>query len=181
MEKELSKPFAAGKGFDALKKHIMLGHMRNLVMCGTVLLLSACSALQPAPDQGEVSGEARDEGVTTDILVRPRARPASLAPIAVQEPVENDVPQAPDAAGNGSLGTTIASLGNPAEAGLWLKTPLVGQERAGRVVFPQTGKTVSVTLIPLEGPKTGGSQLSLSAMQAIGAPLTELPTIEVFL
>ena len=79
----------------------------------------------------------------------------------------------------GALGTTVASLGNPAEPGLWLKTPLVNREQQGQVRFPQTGQSAEVTLIPLDGPVTAGSQLSLAAMQAIGAPLTGLPTIEV--
>ena len=39
---------------------------------------------------------------------------------------------------------------------------------------------ISFQLIPIEGPATGGSRISLSAMRLIGAPLTDLPTLEVY-
>ena len=43
-----------------------------------------------------------------------------------------------------------------------------------------TGKSANVDLIPLGGPASGGSQVSLPALQALGASLTDLPTIEVW-
>lgn len=141
-------------------------------------MLCACG-VQPSPSVApEVAGEGRVAGVTTDILVRPRARPEGFEIAAAPKTVE---PAVEPNATNGSLGMTVASLGNPAEDGLWLKTPLVASETIGRVVYPATGKTVSVTLIPLDGPPTAGSQLSLSAMQGLGAGLADLPTVEVFL
>ncbi|WP_415402549.1 hypothetical protein [Tateyamaria sp. SN3-11] len=79
----------------------------------------------------------------------------------------------------GTLGRTVASLGNAAEPGLWLKTPLVSAEQSGQVYYPETGKTVAVTLIPIDGPASAGSRLSLAAMQALGAPLTGLPEVDV--
>ncbi|WP_223424900.1 hypothetical protein [Tateyamaria pelophila] len=79
----------------------------------------------------------------------------------------------------GPLGRTVASLGDAAEPGLWLKTPLVAVEGPGRVTYPATGRNTSVTLIPIDGPATAGSRLSLQAMQALGASLTGLPEIEV--
>ncbi|QBF31316.1 hypothetical protein [Thalassococcus sp. S3] len=82
------------------------------------------------------------------------------------------------AAGGSALGMTVASLGNPAESGFWLKTPLVQQESAGRVEY--NGQSVQVTLQPLGGPATAGSQMSLSAMRQIGAPLTDLVEVSVF-
>ncbi|MEL6465367.1 MAG: hypothetical protein AAFQ58_10405 [Pseudomonadota bacterium] len=90
-------------------------------------------------------------------------------------------PLAPDPeVSTGTLGRTVASLGNAAEPGLWLKTPLVSVEQPGRVYFPDTNTTVDVTLIPIDGPETAGSRLSLAAMQALGAPLTGLPEVDVF-
>lgn len=80
----------------------------------------------------------------------------------------------------GTLGRTIASLGDAAQPGLWLKTPLVSAEQPGRVYYAQTNTTVDVTLIPIDGPDTAGSRLSLAAMQALGAPLTGLPEVDVF-
>lgn len=76
-----------------------------------------------------------------------------------------------------SLGQVVGSLGSVAEAGFWLKTPLVTQERPGRVVVVRTGKGVNVTLRPDSG---GGHRLSLSAMRALEEPLAGLPDIEVF-
>jgi hypothetical protein len=74
----------------------------------------------------------------------------------------------------------VASLGNAGEPGLWLKTPLVSAQRQARVHFPKTGQSVAVTLIPIEGPDTAGSRISLAAMQALGAPLTDLIELDVF-
>jgi len=78
------------------------------------------------------------------------------------------------------LGTTVASLGNPAVPGFWLETPLVSENTPGRVVYPATGTSVSLDLIPIEGPKTGGSRISLAAMRLLGAPLTGLPELVVY-
>ena len=79
------------------------------------------------------------------------------------------------------LGTTIVSLGSPTEPGLWLKTPLVKEEGRGRVTNRANGKSSLVTLIPIEGPETGGSRLSLAAMRLIEASLTDLTEVEVAL
>jgi hypothetical protein len=82
--------------------------------------------------------------------------------------------------GETRLGTTVASLGEVAEAGFWLKTPLVSARSKGRVFFPATGKSAQVDLIPIDGPESAGSRISLAAMRLIEAPLTDLPTVEVF-
>ena len=163
---------------------------------GLLGLLGACglTGAGQAPE-GEVSGESRVGGITTDVTVRPRARPVDLvnrvadafAPEGARTAEAFDTISAEEraaaTAGNAQgpeLGSTVASLGYPAETGLWIKTPLVTREGPGRVRYPANGKSVAVTLIPLDGPKTAGSRLSLSAMQALGAPLTDLPTVEVF-
>ncbi|MTH64334.1 hypothetical protein [Paracoccus shanxieyensis] len=83
-------------------------------------------------------------------------------------------------AGGQRLGTTVASLGDPSQAGFWMKTPLVSSEIAGRVVNPATGKSANLRLIPLGGPASGGSQVSLPALQLLGVSLTDLPTLEVY-
>ena len=82
--------------------------------------------------------------------------------------------------GEQRLGTTIASLGDPSQPGFWIKTPLVGSEADGRIVNPANGKSAKVRLIPLGGPASGGSQVSLAALQLIGVSLTDLPMIEVY-
>lgn len=81
-------------------------------------------------------------------------------------------------AGDAPLGKTIASLGPPAEPGIWLKTPLVTSLAAGRAEYQ--GKTINVELRPSGGAAGSGSQMSLAAMRLIGAPLTALPEITVF-
>ncbi len=87
-------------------------------------------------------------------------------------------PAAPDRASR-SLGTTVVSLGSPSEPGFWLKTPLVQTRALGRVAHGANGKSVAVTLIPIDGPATGGSRLSLPAMRLIGALLADLTEVEV--
>jgi hypothetical protein len=82
--------------------------------------------------------------------------------------------------GGRDLGLTIASLGAAGEPGFWLKTPLVTEPGKGRVVYPVTGKEVQVDLIPIGGPKTAGSRMSLAALRVIDAPLAGLPELRVF-
>lgn len=88
---------------------------------------------------------------------------------------------APPQTPNKDLGTTIVSLGSPTEPGLWLKTPLVQAEAQGRVTNPANGKSSVVTLIPLEGPATAGSRMSLPALRLIEASLTDLTEVKVSL
>jgi hypothetical protein len=77
----------------------------------------------------------------------------------------------------GALGETIATL-DATSSGVWLKTPLVSVQQPGTIVFGATRLTV--TLIPIEGPATAGSLISLEAMRSIGAPLTGFPELQVF-
>ena len=79
------------------------------------------------------------------------------------------------------LGRSITSLGTPTEAGFWIKTPLAEARAKGRVSHPETGASVQVDLIPLEGEKTGGSRISLAAMRLLGVALTDLPELDIYL
>ena len=83
----------------------------------------------------------------------------------------------PDAAEE-RLGTTVVSLGSPADPGLWLETPLASEERPGRIVLGEEG--VLVTLRPSGGAPGSGSRISLPAMRLLKVSLTDLPTVEVF-
>ena len=94
--------------------------------------------------------------------------------VAVQAAAEP--PETPEEA----LGTTIATLGDPAEPGLWLATPLVSETRPGRLALADTGQSVLVELRPIEGPPTGGSRISLPAIRLLGVSLASLPKLEVF-
>ena len=104
-------------------------------------------------------------GVATSELrpiVLPEGAPTVAEPVAGQ---------------SGLLGVTVASLGTPAETGLWLKTPLVKAQQTGSVAY--NGKTARVLLIPIVGEATAGSRMSLQAFQALGAPLTDLVSVKV--
>ena len=68
----------------------------------------------------------------------------------------------------------------PAAKGGRLGTPLVKAAGKGRIVNPANGKSVNVDLIPLGGPASAGSQVSLPALTTLGIGLTDLPTVEVF-
>lgn len=88
---------------------------------------------------------------------------------------------APAASAGKVLGKTIASLGSATEPGLWLKTPLVTEKTEGRVTNLSNGKSSLVTLIPIDGPKTAGSRMSLSALRLIEGSLADLTEVEVSL
>jgi len=146
--------------------------------------LAGCAAFKSAP-----SGPVTDENAG---IAEPQvqqidpgaARPPDAARTADEFDTTSDAQKteaqnAPSGAER-ALGKTIASLGSPSEAGFWLKTPLINANGPGRVVYSQTGKSVQVTLVPLPGPDTAGSQLSLAAFRVIGAPLTALPEVQVF-
>lgn len=130
-----------------------------------VLLVPGCAVMDRV-----LPGRGADTPVSAaqtpdEATPRPQARPDASARLPV--PVAG-----------GRLGTTVAALGDPTQPGLWLRTPLVGTERPGVVRYG--GQSVAVTLVPLPDAAPGaGSQLSLQAMRALGAPLTELVEIGV--
>ncbi|QBY02803.1 hypothetical protein E2K80_14280 [Rhodophyticola sp. CCM32] len=122
-----------------------------------VLGLSACA---DGLFQGGVSGPSIESG----------ADPVPDIPVAETSAV-------PDP-GRDRAGETIASLGDPGDPGLWLRTPLVSSEQQG-LVTAQNGASVQLTLIPIAGDPGAGSQISLAAMQALNVPLTDLVTLTV--
>ena len=155
--------------------------MKKLSLPLIALLLSSCGELfgpgflQPGPD-------------TTHPVARPADGPAAPPPNArtvedfdTTTDAERAEAVAPETAGGGnSLGTTIASLGDASKPGFWMETPLVSAPTKGRVEYKATGKSVNVDLIPIDGPATGGSRISLAAIRLLGAPLTGLPELVVF-
>ncbi|MCH2075338.1 MAG: hypothetical protein MK180_00430 [Rhodobacteraceae bacterium] len=74
---------------------------------------------------------------------------------------------------------TLVTLGNAAEPGLWVKTPLVSTQGQGRVTAVESGRSIEVTLIPIDGPATAGSRASLAALQALGLPLTAVSPLRI--
>lgn len=140
--------------------------LSRLTLLLPALALAACAQGALAPATPTVVPAVKT-GPTVDgqpVVVVPKGTPV----VAVATPVK------------GKIGTTVASLGDAAQGGMWLKTPLVKGAGQGRVVDAATGKSVAVQLIPLAGPVTGGSQISLKAMQALGVGLTEMPKLTVY-
>ena len=76
---------------------------------------------------------------------------------------------------------TVAGLGDPARAGMWMETPLVSRQRPARIVVSRSARAAHVTLIPAGGAPSAGSRLSLEAMRVLGLPLTELVELDVYL
>jgi hypothetical protein len=179
--------------------------MKNLMMISaSAALLTGCTTVSGVADRFGLS--KKPEAVTTGELQAPadpfiKAEPAVsetvLAPSTVA-PVPSAAAQtaealdtttaeqrvAASAAVQGpsrTLGKTVVSLGSPTEPGLWIKTPLVKAEAQGRVTNPSNGKSSLVTLIPIDGPTTGGSRMSLPALRLIEASLTDLTEVEVAL
>ncbi len=147
------------------------------------LVLTGCSSDSLPFGRGSATATATEALADTP---RPEPRPAALRPPAGARTVdqfdtttaEQRAAAAAPVATSRELGTTIASLGNPAEPGFWLKTPLVTSEAPGRVVLGDA--SANVDLIP-SGTATGsGSQLSLAAFRLLEVPLTSLPEITVF-
>ncbi|MCH2164670.1 MAG: hypothetical protein MK098_08455 [Marinovum sp.] len=168
--------------------------MRQIVIVFLVLNLAGCAQLGTA-NLTERGGAGETDALApynADDLRRPKSRPATLnaAPppsATARTPEALDTTsqearaaaaKAPTASSERALGLTVATLGDPTDPGFWLKTPLVQQEQAGRVAYK--GNFAALTLRPINGPSTAGSQLSLPAMRLIGAPLTGLLEIQVF-
>lgn len=158
-----------------------------------VLGLAACTQTplqQALPDEaakgasdGQTRPQARPDGVASAALTRPPPAAArteeEFDTTTVEERAEAAaVPADPDA--ERFLGNSVASLGDPTKPGFWIETPLVDSLSQGRVRYPATGLSAQVELRPIDGPETAGSRLSLPAMRLIEAPLTELPTVEIY-
>ena len=153
-----------------------------------ICALTGCALIQPTasgPDAGAVNSSGqlrpleRPSALNTDVAAVPTAA-RTVEEFDTTTSEQRNEAVAAAAGAEISLGQSVASLGSPSEPGFWLKTPLVSAVSKGRVVYPGTGKSVAVDLIPISGPKTAGSRMSLSAMRLIGAPLTGLPDVQVF-
>ncbi len=161
------------------------------------LFISGCSQLSGRPQQSVAADEP--DRSASNMVARPRARPSdgpAIRPLlgAIPESAHTaeqfDTTTAEERAvalGKATggirerlLGKTIASLGDPTEGGFWLKTPLVDKPVVGHIKISANGRSVQVDLIPIDGPKTGGSRISLAAIRALGTPLTGLPELVVY-
>ena len=159
------------------------------VSCG----VSGCSGVMERVGLGPKSGPAEapvvalEPEVSETVLAPETAAPPPPAGATTAEALDTTTAAqraaatAPAKAPTQDLGTTVVSLGSATEPGLWLKTPLVQAEAQGRVTNPANGKSSIVTLIPIDGPKTSGSRMSLAALRLIEASLTDLTEVSVAL
>ncbi|WP_116082550.1 D-galactarate dehydratase [Tropicimonas sp. IMCC34011] len=139
------------------------------------------SVTAAAPDQPPASEEQGTSVGAGTAAAPPPARATTVDEFDTTSEEERAAAKAPPEAeesGSSSLGTTIASLGDPTEPGFWLETPLVSGVRQGRIEYQ--GESVKVELRPSGGESGSGSRISLPAMRLIGAGLTDLPEIAVF-
>ncbi len=81
--------------------------------------------------------------------------------------------------GESSLGSSVASLGDPTRGGFWVRTALVTAPVKGRVVNRQSGASVQVDLLPMTK-AADGAQMSLAAMRLLTPSLTDLPDVMLF-
>jgi hypothetical protein len=193
------RPIAGQATIRLLKQHVWTGSymfMKHyIIICALGLGLSACGTITDrlglarpgAAGEAATTAAAMPEAVKIEQTVLdpvtsappppPAARTAEALDTTTAE--QRAAAVAPVAAGARVLGTTVVSLGSATEPGLWMKTPLVKTEMQGRVTNPATGKSSTVMLIPIDGPATAGSRMSLSALRLIGASLTDLTSVEV--
>jgi hypothetical protein len=79
--------------------------------------------------------------------------------------------------GGRSLGTVVATLGDPSQPGFWVETDLVSAPTTGRITLVSGAQSVEVELRPIAG---GSARVSLAAWRLLEVPLTDLAEIELF-
>lgn len=157
--------------------------LTRLALLIPVLALGACAQVMTGTPSATPAAAPRPTAAPAPTQTAPRPRPvarATPAQMNTTSAAQRAEAAARPASAETRLGSTIASLGDPTQPGFWAKTPLVSATTQGRLVNPANGKSAKVELIPLPGPKTAGSQVSLPALQLLGVALTDLPRLDVF-
>lgn len=146
-------------------------------------LLAGCAQIGLPPHKGAPAAPA---SASAPALAPAVVAPAPPRAARTAEQFDTTTPQeraaaaARGTAGGALLGETVASLGNPAEPGFWLLTPLVTTPATGRVVSVTTGQAAEVELRPSGGAEGAGSELSLAAFRLLGVSLTDLAVLRVY-
>jgi hypothetical protein len=153
--------------------------MMKPVALVAVLALSLPGCALP---NGKTAAPPEEPGMATEIAPPVETRPLetmgagqSVAALDTTSEAEKKAALAAPAPGGGELGRAVVALGSPADPGLWVQTSLVGAVTKGRIVAPN-GQSLAVELRP----GTGAALMSLSAYQALGIGLTELPEMAIF-
>ena len=145
--------------------------MRMTILSLTsISLLAACDGIQL--NSSILDGQSAPPAVAPQ---DPVLQPAPGIDVAEADPAAPAGASAPSFRGSA---TTVASLGDPSVPGMWMETPLVAAEQQALIRTSRNTQAV-VTLKPIPGAESGGSRLSISAMRALGLPLTELAEVQV--
>lgn len=149
----------------------MMGTGAKILTCIAFLALAGCAGTSGTGTNSTATGGAAPPDTATTVEEFDTSTDAEkLAATTVGRASEQER----------EIGHTIASLGNPTVPGFWLETPLISEPAKGRVMNPATNKSVAVQLLPIAGPETAGSRVSLSAIRLLGAPLVGLVDLVVF-
>jgi hypothetical protein len=157
-------------------------HVIPLAGMALLLVLSGCVEV-PEPEPEVVVPASVEEPVTLDPTPPPPPPPSANTAAEFDTTSEEDraaALAAPEPAGEQALGTTLATLGSPADPGIWMETPLVTEVVMGRVEVVATGKSVALELRPSGGAPGSGSEISLPAMRLLEVPLTAIQELAVF-
>jgi hypothetical protein len=166
--------------------------IKHILSASLILTLSACGGQFSNPFEGLMKKPEPTEATVEEPLSAlnvPEEQVVETTPVDVgaggqsADALDQTTAAEKEAAtvapvGAAVLGTTIASLGDPTEQGFWLRTPLVSEETQG-AVETAGGAVVQVKLIPIDGPVSAGSRISLAAMRALDLGLTDLATLTV--
>lgn len=161
-------------------------HISLLPLLIVAPLLAACSSPSLSrfgPSEGAAPVFAAPEAVSVQTLdPTPAPEPPKSARTAAEfdttSQEDREAALAKPVNAEAELGTTLATLGSPADPGIWLKTPLVDKLVMGRVLYK--GASVNLELRPSGGAEGSGSQISLAAMRLLDAPLTGIIELTVF-
>lgn len=143
----------------------------------------------PPPRVAVPSEDVLTEGADLNLAAMVGNRPSGLRRIfssgidpeqVVAAAPAVEVVSSPPPANLTPIGETVAALGLLDRSGLWLQTPLVTAEGPGEIQIKGSNARIPVTLIPKNGPRGGGSQLSLAAMAEFGIDMTDLVTLVVY-
>ena len=159
-------------------KHLILLAPVALVACNTPFFQGltgedgapAATAAAPAPTLDPTPAPPPPVGANTvDALDTTTQEDRDAALAAPAEPE-----------GEQRLGTTLATLGSPADPGIWIETPLVTELVMGRAEVAATGKTVNLELRPSGAEEGSGSEISLPAMRLLEVPLTAIQELVLY-
>jgi len=157
---------------------------KNLMVVAVMgLTLSACApwlVREGNVKTADVKPEVRPEGLAKRAAAPRRGANTVESFDTTTEAQRREAMGAPRDANALRLGKTIVSLGDPADPGFWLATPLVSAVTQGRLENPKNGRSVAVELRPIAGAVSAGSRLSLPGMRALAIALNELGEVVVY-